>query len=108
MAQVVVNRVRRTPICRKLATAAQYLRRPTAAAGPHICPCWQANHQIKGYMVGAETGIFIADVTVSFVVTRFSQHVDWRNGLQGRVRRVECNSCDLPVQNVWVRERASD
>lgn len=51
----------------------------------------QASDQIKGKWWG-EAGIFIADVTVSFVVMRFSLHVAWRTGREGRERAVQCNN----------------
>ena len=47
MARDIANRVQRPPICRKLSTAAQCLRRPTTAAGFHICRTGKASDQTR-------------------------------------------------------------
>lgn len=79
----------------------------TNAAGSHICLCRPGQRSDQGLNGGGEAGIFIADVTVSFVVTRFSLHIAWRNGREGRERAAQCNGASC-LAKILGRNRASD
>lgn len=93
MARIVVSRVRRPSILSHTRhSSAKICSHPTNSAASHICLCRPGQRSDQGLNGDSKTGIFIADVTVSFVVTRFSLLLTGAMAVRDEFGQVECNS----------------